>query len=49
MAKLSEITVYRFRLYDISSDEKRKSRRWATLKAIMQVGGEPSSRQRFPA
>jgi len=31
---LAKITVYRFIKYDISSDENRKSRRWATRQAI---------------
>jgi hypothetical protein len=37
---LSRVTVYQFRLYDIGTDEHRKSRRWATLEAIAQIGGE---------
>ena len=28
------LTAYRFKVYDISTDENRISRRWATLEAI---------------
>ena len=35
------VTIYRFKKYDISSDEYQKSRRWATLEAIARIGGEP--------
>jgi len=37
---LSTVTVYQFRLYDISNDENRQSRRWATREAIERIGGE---------
>ncbi len=37
---MTKVTVYRFRLYDISTDENRQSRRWATLKAIERICGE---------
>jgi len=37
---VSTITIYRFRLYDVSTDESRTSRRWATREAIKGVGGE---------
>lgn len=41
MAKtVSKVTVYRWRIYDIVSDEKRESRRWATREAIKKLGGE---------
>lgn len=37
---MNRTRVYRFRLYDISSDEVRISRRWATREAIAGIGGE---------
>ena len=37
---VSNVTVYRWRAYDISSDEKRESRRWATREAVEKLGGE---------
>jgi hypothetical protein len=37
---LSNTTVYRFQIYDIDTDETRKSRRWATAEAIKRVNGE---------
>jgi hypothetical protein len=37
---VSEVTVYRFRVYDITTDENRASRRWATRDAIERVRGE---------
>jgi hypothetical protein len=37
---VSKVAIYRFRLYDISSDENRKSRRWATRETIESLGGE---------
>jgi hypothetical protein len=37
---MGKITVYRFKKYDISNDENRQSRRWATREAIERIGGE---------
>jgi hypothetical protein len=37
---VGKVTVYRFRMYDISNDENRLSRRWATREAIERIGGE---------
>jgi len=37
---MSKVTVYRFRLYDITTDGTRVSRRWATREAIERLGGE---------
>jgi len=37
---LSKVTIYRFILYEITSDTSRQSRRWATREAIKRVGGE---------
>jgi hypothetical protein len=37
---LSKVTIYRFRLYDITTDGNRESRRWATREAIERIGGE---------
>jgi hypothetical protein len=34
------VKVYRFRLYNISTDENEKSRRWGTREAIERIGGE---------
>jgi len=31
------VTVYRFSVYDISTDEHRRSRRWATREAIERI------------
>jgi hypothetical protein len=36
---VSKVTVYRFRVYDITTDENRASRRWATRDAIERVRG----------
>lgn len=33
-------TVYRFKVYDITTDEFKMSRRWATTQAIQIAGGE---------
>jgi hypothetical protein len=35
-----KVYVYQFTLYDITTDTKRKSHRWATLDAIESIGGE---------
>ena len=35
------LTIFRFRKYNISSDENQISRRWATREAIARIGGEP--------
>lgn len=35
------VTVYRFRVYDITTDESRRSRRWGTLDGIKRAHGEP--------
>lgn len=32
--------VYRFTKYDITTDAKKESRRWATREAIEKLGGE---------
>ena len=37
---MGNVTVYRFSLYDIASDEQRTSRRWATREAIERIGGK---------
>lgn len=37
---MSKVTIYRFSLYDINTDESRQSRRWATLEAIKRLHGE---------
>ena len=34
------VTVYQFQLYDITTDTKRKSRRWGTRETIADMGGE---------
>jgi hypothetical protein len=34
------VTVYRFTVYDITNDEQRTSRRWATREAIERVRGQ---------
>jgi len=36
---LRRITIFQFTLYDIGSDENRKSRRWATREVIESLGG----------
>jgi hypothetical protein len=36
---MSKVTVYQFTVYDVSNDESRKSRRWATREAIKWAGG----------
>lgn len=35
------VTVYRFKIYDITTDESRLSRRWGTLEGIKRAGGAP--------
>jgi hypothetical protein len=37
---LTNVTIFQFTLYDICSDEIRKSRRWATREVIEALGGE---------
>jgi hypothetical protein len=37
---MAKVTIYRFRLYDIATDEYVPSRRWATMEAIRRIGGE---------
>jgi hypothetical protein len=34
------VTVYQFQIYDITTDTKRKSRRWGTSEGIAALGGE---------
>jgi hypothetical protein len=36
---VSKVTVYRFRKYDIGTDEHQVSRRWGTLEGIESVRG----------
>lgn len=38
---MSKVTVYRFQMYDVHSDQMQTSRRWATLEAIEEVHGQP--------
>lgn len=35
-----KVYVYQFTLYDITTDTKRKSNRWATLDAIENISGQ---------
>ena len=37
---MPNVTVYRWRKYDIATDENQTSRRWATLEAIERACGE---------
>ena len=37
---MSKVNIYRFTLYDITSDGARQSRRWGTRDAIERMGGE---------
>lgn len=37
---MSNVTVYRFKIYDIVNDEWKISRRWATQEGIDKVCGE---------
>jgi hypothetical protein len=37
---MSKVTVYRFRDYDIATDEMKISRRWGTREAIQSIGAE---------
>ena len=37
---MSKVHIYRFTLYDITSDNARQSRRWGTRDAIERIGGE---------
>jgi hypothetical protein len=39
-AIVNKVTVYRFKKYDISTDNNTESRRWATREAIKRIGGE---------
>jgi hypothetical protein len=34
------VKVYRFQLYNISTDQNETSRRWGTREAIERIGGE---------
>jgi hypothetical protein len=36
---VAKVTVYQFAMYDIESDNWRKSRRWGTKAAIENIGG----------
>jgi hypothetical protein len=36
---MSEVTIYRFTMYDITADAPKKSSRWATREAIARVNG----------
>jgi hypothetical protein len=38
---MSKIAIYRFSIYDISTDETKISRRWGTLEGIEGVCGTP--------
>jgi hypothetical protein len=37
---MSKVHIYRFTLYDITTDGARQSRRWGTRDAIERIGGE---------
>ena len=37
---MTNVTIYQFKLYDIASDEFRKSQRWATREVIETLGGQ---------
>jgi hypothetical protein len=37
---VTKVKVYRFTVYDITNDEQRRSRRWATREAIKSVNGQ---------
>jgi hypothetical protein len=37
---MNKVTVHRFKIYDISNDEWKVSRRWATQEGIDRVCGE---------
>jgi hypothetical protein len=37
---MSKVNIYRFTLYDITSDAAHQSRRWGTRDAIERIGGE---------
>jgi hypothetical protein len=37
---VTKVNVYRFTVYDITNDEQRVSRRWATREAIKRVCGQ---------
>ena len=37
---MSTVRIHRFRLYDISSDSFRQSRRWATRDIVERLGGD---------
>ena len=38
---MSTVTVYRFKVYDITTDESRLSHRWGTRDGIKRAKGEP--------
>ena len=38
--QMPKVIIYRFRLYDIATDEYVPSRRWATMETIRRIGGE---------
>lgn len=38
---MPKVTVYRFQLYDVQSDQMQTSRRWGTQEAIEDLGGHP--------
>ena len=37
---MSKVHIYRFTLYDITSDGAHQSRRWGTRDAVERIGGE---------
>jgi hypothetical protein len=37
---VTKVKVYQFTVYDITNDEQRRSRRWATREAIKRVCGQ---------
>lgn len=36
---MATVTVYRFEMYDVKTDQMRTSMRWGTLNAIERIGG----------
>ena len=37
---MSKITIYRFTIYDIGSDDNHLSHRWGTMEGIKRIGGQ---------
>jgi hypothetical protein len=37
---MAKVTVYRFRVYDVTNDEMKQSTRWGTAERIKEISGQ---------